>query len=232
MTSCPVGEKVGPPAGGEGGESRRQTALRVWADLPKGRRWQGPSRVGSEPTGHVGVTVSMTCRLGVLCGHLEWGLAAWQASRFTGEGDSPSPRAQGKVPAGSRGAGQGTTEGPGPVWVASTTVPQAIWRHGHGADPAWGWSQLSCSNPLTFLDFTGALAPKFTLLYFDQLHPWYPPAAESGPTGLTSLGTRGGPGERVIAKCMCTGPRAPEGLFPGIRLLVSEMGLGTLPRED
>lgn len=133
MIRCPVGEKVGPPAGGKGGKSRRQMALRVWANLPKGRCWQGPSQVGSKPTGHAGVTVSTKWRLGVLNRHLEWGLAGWQASQFTGgrvTAHHPGLRARCLQAAGVQG--QGATEGPGPVWVARTAVPQAIWRHGQG----------------------------------------------------------------------------------------------------
>lgn len=133
MIRCPVGEKVGPPAGGEGGESRKQMALRVWANLPKGRCWQGPSQVGSKPTGHAGVTVSTKWRLGVLNRHLEWGLAGWQASRFTG--DSPSPRAQGKVPAGSRGAGPGCHGGTRPCLGGLDSCATGHLETRSGADP-------------------------------------------------------------------------------------------------
>lgn len=80
------------------------------------------------------MTMSRKCRLGVLNRHLEWGLAGWQASGFTGgEGDSPSPRAQGKMPAGSRGAGPGRHGGTGPCLGGQDSCPT-----GHLETRSWG----------------------------------------------------------------------------------------------
>lgn len=57
--------------------------LRVWANLPEEQSWPGLSRVGSEPVGHDGVVMSVDV-WGVLTRHLDWSLAAWQGSQFTG----------------------------------------------------------------------------------------------------------------------------------------------------
>ena len=119
------------PRGREGGAacrgrlSRRQAVLRVWADLLEEQSWPGLSRVGSEPLGHEGVVMSVDVR-GVLNRHLDWSLAAWQGSQFTGwrvAAHHPGLRERCLQAAGVWAV---HPQGPGPVCVVRMALAQAV----------------------------------------------------------------------------------------------------------
>ena len=78
------------------------------------------------------------------------------------EGGSPPPRAQGEVPASSRGVGSA------PPRTRPSVRGQDGSCTGRGRLTPPGDGPSSVPQILRLLDFRGALAAKFTLLHFDQ----------------------------------------------------------------